>query len=106
MTRNLSEYPITQQEVVSTLLTIRQDILKEQTVGDLRAHILGLAAAICSGQHIEDALGSRPMIKPVRKSEYKVCLSCNMTGGRHDPDCPYDGKTHLPKPKQEMDDNW
>jgi len=57
--RNLLEYPVTQQEIVEKLLAIQKDVLAEDTtsLGSLEAYILGLAAAICSGQHIDDVLG-------------------------------------------------
>lgn len=45
-------------------------------------------------------------LTPASRREYKACLGCRMGGGRHDPGCPYEGKTHLPKPRQEGEDDF
>lgn len=40
--RNIIEYPVTTDEVITVLSSIRDDILAEQTIGDLRAYIVEL----------------------------------------------------------------
>lgn len=38
--RNIIEYPVTTDEVVATLESVRDSIIAEQSIGDLRAYVI------------------------------------------------------------------
>ncbi len=52
----------------------------------------------------EAAIKAMQPSRPFKRSS-TWCLSCVMPNGKHDEGCPYEGKTHVQRPKQE-DDDW
>ena len=56
--RNILEYPITDKERIETLEQIKNDILAEETVGDLRAEILQECIDTIKSNHTKIELGA------------------------------------------------